>query len=180
MIPPAQKAMINLQVDDLDGVLDRFIDDEGVRVDPKLEGRLRKVRLDHRPGRKSRRALTAYPQEAMLSRPRLLLITPLFSANPQHNRAACADGTDGAVPATEGTKFRGRPQSGRDVEARRRSAQTPRVDQDRRTRQRRSAFTHCRSIQASRSPPDVRGRLTLTIRWSCFGRTKGYGARPSS
>ena len=32
--PPAQKAMINLQVDDLDGVLDRLIR-EGVRVDPK-------------------------------------------------------------------------------------------------------------------------------------------------
>jgi predicted enzyme related to lactoylglutathione lyase len=34
--PPAQKAMINLQVDDLDGVLDRLID-EGVTVDPKRE-----------------------------------------------------------------------------------------------------------------------------------------------
>ena len=34
---PAQKAMINLQVDDLDGVLDRLID-EGVTVDPKREG----------------------------------------------------------------------------------------------------------------------------------------------
>src|SRR5579875_2899975 len=34
--PPAQKAMINLQVDDLDGVLDRLIE-EGVRVDPKRE-----------------------------------------------------------------------------------------------------------------------------------------------
>jgi predicted enzyme related to lactoylglutathione lyase len=32
--PPAQKAMINLQVDDLDGVLDRLIA-EGVTVDPK-------------------------------------------------------------------------------------------------------------------------------------------------
>src|SRR5437763_787769 len=32
--PPAQKAMINLQVNDLDGVLDRLID-EGVTVDPK-------------------------------------------------------------------------------------------------------------------------------------------------
>src|SRR5258706_12040925 len=31
--PPAQKAMINLQVDDHDGVLDRLID-EGVTVDP--------------------------------------------------------------------------------------------------------------------------------------------------
>jgi predicted enzyme related to lactoylglutathione lyase len=34
--PPAQKAMINLQVDDLDGVLDRLIA-EGVTVDPKRE-----------------------------------------------------------------------------------------------------------------------------------------------
>lgn len=34
--PPAQKAMINLQVDDLDGVLDRLID-EGITVDPKRE-----------------------------------------------------------------------------------------------------------------------------------------------
>lgn len=34
--PPAQAAMINLQVDDLDGVLDRLID-EGVTVDPKRE-----------------------------------------------------------------------------------------------------------------------------------------------
>jgi predicted enzyme related to lactoylglutathione lyase len=34
--PPAQKAMINLQVNDLDGVLDRLID-EGVTVDPKRE-----------------------------------------------------------------------------------------------------------------------------------------------
>jgi predicted enzyme related to lactoylglutathione lyase len=34
--PPAQKAMINLQVDHLDGVLDRLID-EGVAVDPKRE-----------------------------------------------------------------------------------------------------------------------------------------------
>jgi predicted enzyme related to lactoylglutathione lyase len=34
--PPAQKAMINLQVDDLDGVLDRLID-EDVTVDPKRE-----------------------------------------------------------------------------------------------------------------------------------------------
>ena len=34
--PPAQKAMINLQVDDLDGVLDRLIQ-EGVTVDPKRE-----------------------------------------------------------------------------------------------------------------------------------------------
>lgn len=34
--PPAQKAMINLQVDDLDKVLDRLID-EGVSVDPKRE-----------------------------------------------------------------------------------------------------------------------------------------------
>jgi predicted enzyme related to lactoylglutathione lyase len=31
--PPAQKAMINLQVDDLDGLLDRLIG-EGVTVDP--------------------------------------------------------------------------------------------------------------------------------------------------
>jgi len=31
--PPAQKAMINLQVDDLDGLLDRLIS-EGVTVDP--------------------------------------------------------------------------------------------------------------------------------------------------
>jgi predicted enzyme related to lactoylglutathione lyase len=34
--PPAQKAMINLQVDDLDGVLDRLTA-EGVAVDPKRE-----------------------------------------------------------------------------------------------------------------------------------------------
>ena len=34
--PTAQKAMINLQVDDLDGVLDRLIE-EGVTVDPKRE-----------------------------------------------------------------------------------------------------------------------------------------------
>jgi predicted enzyme related to lactoylglutathione lyase len=34
--PPAQKSMINLQVDDLDGVLDRLIA-EGVTVDPKRE-----------------------------------------------------------------------------------------------------------------------------------------------
>jgi len=34
--PPAQKAMINLQVDDLNGVLDR-LRDEGVTVDPKRE-----------------------------------------------------------------------------------------------------------------------------------------------
>ena len=34
--PPAQKAMINLQVDDLDGLLDRLIA-EGVTVDPKRE-----------------------------------------------------------------------------------------------------------------------------------------------
>ncbi len=34
--PPAQKAMINLHVDDLDGVLDRLIA-EGVTVDPKRE-----------------------------------------------------------------------------------------------------------------------------------------------
>ena len=34
--PPAQKAMLNLQVDDLDGVLDRLID-EGVAVDPKRD-----------------------------------------------------------------------------------------------------------------------------------------------
>jgi predicted enzyme related to lactoylglutathione lyase len=34
--PSAQKAMINLQVDDLDGVLDR-LSNEGVTVDPKRE-----------------------------------------------------------------------------------------------------------------------------------------------
>jgi len=34
--PPAQKAMINLQVDDLDGVLDR-LEGAGVTVDPKRE-----------------------------------------------------------------------------------------------------------------------------------------------
>jgi len=34
--PVAQKAMINLQVDDLDGVLDRLIS-EGVTVDPRRE-----------------------------------------------------------------------------------------------------------------------------------------------
>ena len=34
--PTTQKAMINLQVDDLDGVLDRLIA-EGVSVDPKRE-----------------------------------------------------------------------------------------------------------------------------------------------
>jgi predicted enzyme related to lactoylglutathione lyase len=34
--PPAQKAMINLQVDDLDGVLDRLTA-EGVTVDPKRD-----------------------------------------------------------------------------------------------------------------------------------------------
>lgn len=34
--PPAQNAMINLQVNDLDAVLDRLID-EGVTVDPKRE-----------------------------------------------------------------------------------------------------------------------------------------------
>lgn len=34
--PPAQKAMINLQVDDLDGVLDRLIA-AGVAVDPKRD-----------------------------------------------------------------------------------------------------------------------------------------------
>ena len=34
--PPAQKAMINLQVDDLDGVLDRLAGD-GVTVDAKRE-----------------------------------------------------------------------------------------------------------------------------------------------
>ncbi len=34
--PPVQKAMLNLQVDDLDGVLDRLIA-EGVTVDPKRE-----------------------------------------------------------------------------------------------------------------------------------------------
>ena len=34
--PPAQKAMLNLEVDDLDGVLDRLIA-EGVTVDPKRE-----------------------------------------------------------------------------------------------------------------------------------------------
>jgi predicted enzyme related to lactoylglutathione lyase len=34
--PPAQQAMINLQVDDLDGVLDRLIA-EGVTVDPNRE-----------------------------------------------------------------------------------------------------------------------------------------------
>jgi predicted enzyme related to lactoylglutathione lyase len=34
--PTAQRSMINLQVDDLDGVLDRLTD-EGVTVDPKRE-----------------------------------------------------------------------------------------------------------------------------------------------
>lgn len=34
--PPAQKAMINFQVDDLDGLLDRLIG-EGVEVDPKRD-----------------------------------------------------------------------------------------------------------------------------------------------
>jgi predicted enzyme related to lactoylglutathione lyase len=34
--PPAQKAMLNLQVDDLDGLLDRLIA-EGVPVDPNRE-----------------------------------------------------------------------------------------------------------------------------------------------
>jgi predicted enzyme related to lactoylglutathione lyase len=34
--PPAQKAMINLQVNDLDGLLDRLIA-EGVTVDPKRD-----------------------------------------------------------------------------------------------------------------------------------------------
>jgi predicted enzyme related to lactoylglutathione lyase len=34
--PAKQKAMINLQVDDLDGVLDRLIE-EGVTVDPKQD-----------------------------------------------------------------------------------------------------------------------------------------------
>jgi predicted enzyme related to lactoylglutathione lyase len=34
--PPAQKAMINLQVDDLDGLLDRLIP-AGVAVDPKRD-----------------------------------------------------------------------------------------------------------------------------------------------
>jgi predicted enzyme related to lactoylglutathione lyase len=34
--PPAQKTMINLQVDDLDGLLDRLTA-EGVAVDPKRE-----------------------------------------------------------------------------------------------------------------------------------------------
>jgi predicted enzyme related to lactoylglutathione lyase len=35
--PPAQKAMLNLQVDDLDGLLDRLIA-AGVAVDPKRDG----------------------------------------------------------------------------------------------------------------------------------------------
>jgi predicted enzyme related to lactoylglutathione lyase len=35
--PPAQKAMLNLLVDDLDGLLDRLAS-EGVAVDPKREG----------------------------------------------------------------------------------------------------------------------------------------------
>jgi len=34
--PPAQKTMINFQVDDLDGLLDRLIE-EGVTVDPKRD-----------------------------------------------------------------------------------------------------------------------------------------------
>lgn len=34
--PAVQKAMINLQVDDLDGLLDHFME-EGVEVDPKRE-----------------------------------------------------------------------------------------------------------------------------------------------
>lgn len=34
--PSAQKAMLNLQVDDLDGLLDRLIS-EGITVDPKRE-----------------------------------------------------------------------------------------------------------------------------------------------
>ena len=34
--PPAQKAMLNLQVDDLDGLLDRLAA-EGVKVDPKRD-----------------------------------------------------------------------------------------------------------------------------------------------
>ena len=34
--PPAQKVMINLQVEDLDGVLDRLIE-QGVTVDPKRD-----------------------------------------------------------------------------------------------------------------------------------------------
>ncbi len=34
--PPAQKAMINLEVDDLDALLDRLVE-EGVAVDPKRE-----------------------------------------------------------------------------------------------------------------------------------------------
>jgi predicted enzyme related to lactoylglutathione lyase len=34
--PAAQKAMLNLQVDDLDGLLDRLIE-EGVTVDPKRD-----------------------------------------------------------------------------------------------------------------------------------------------
>lgn len=35
-LPPSQSAMLNLQVDDLDGVLDRLIA-EGVSVDPRRE-----------------------------------------------------------------------------------------------------------------------------------------------
>ncbi len=52
--PPAQKVMINLQVDDLDGVLDRLIA-EGVLVDPKRESYgFGKFGWLHRPGRKPR------------------------------------------------------------------------------------------------------------------------------
>jgi len=60
--PPAQKAMINLQVDDLDGVLDRLID-EGVVVDPKRESYdFGKFGWGHRSGRKPYRVMAACRQ----------------------------------------------------------------------------------------------------------------------
>jgi len=56
--PAAQKAMINLQVDDLDGVLDRLIG-EGVAVDKSATATILEIWLAHGSGRKPRGALAA-------------------------------------------------------------------------------------------------------------------------
>ena len=65
--PPSQKAMINLQVDDLDGVLERLINEGRRSRSETRKLRLRKVRLDNRPRRQSRRALAAYREQIGLS-----------------------------------------------------------------------------------------------------------------
>jgi hypothetical protein len=67
--PTAQKAMVNLQVDDLDGVLDRLIN-EGVTVDPNAKATILEGSAGSPTRRKSCRALAARCSWLMPSWPR--------------------------------------------------------------------------------------------------------------